>query len=66
MIKPQYQKYQDFINEYDKFFPRGKNKKNKNIEYTINNLPKKDKICLEKSFYELINHLNKQKNVEFL
>lgn len=60
VIKPQYKKYQNFITEYDKFFPRGKNKKNKNIEYAINNLPKKDKICLERAYYELINHLNEQ------
>lgn len=33
---------------------------------TVSNLPKKDKICLERAYYELINHLNEQKKVEFL
>lgn len=61
VIKPQYQKYQNLITEYDKFFPRGKNKKNKNIEYNVDNLPKKDKICLERAYYELINQFERTK-----
>lgn len=57
IIKPQYQNYQKFISNFDKFFPRGKNKKNKNIEYTVNNLPQTDKISLEKSYNELHNYM---------
>ncbi len=62
VIKPQFSKYQDFIKEYDKFFPRGKNKKNKNIEYKENNLPRKDKISLEKAYYELKNYIEENNN----
>ena len=34
-----------------------RNKKNKNIEYTVNNLPQTDKISLEKSYNELHNYM---------
>lgn len=61
VIKPQYYKYRDFIIKNDKFFPRGKNKKNKNLEYTANNLPEKDKITLEKSYNELLSYVNSNK-----
>ncbi|MFR7881424.1 MAG: hypothetical protein ACLU5J_08120 [Christensenellales bacterium] len=57
IIKPQYQNYQNLFQTLINFFPRGKNKKNKNIEYTVNNLPQTDKISLEKSYNELHNYM---------
>lgn len=43
-------------------FQEAKNKKNKNNEYKENNLPYKDKICLEKAYYVLKNYIEEKNN----